>query len=445
VETPYTLAPLTDAKGLLSYQLDPARFLTASLRSFNAGLDASDTGVGKTYTSLAAFRELGLRPLVVAPLITIPGWLRAAKHLGVEIDIVGWEKVRCGRTEFGKWGGDDKKTFIWAPSVKALIFDEAHRAKSHKTQSHRLVTAAKSQGIPALALSATLAENPLDLKAVGYLLGLHQLRNFWAWTRSYGCKPSPFGGFEFVGPDKPGILKRLHGEIFPRKGARLKKSALADFPETSIHTSLCPVADADEINQAYADIEAALDTVAERELTDKEHHLTVRLRARQKIELQKLPYIIDRTQDLVADGNSVCIFLNFSDSIKTVADALRAENVEVSVVEGGQTAEERERNIEAFQSDRVRVIIVNIQAGGVGVSLHDLNGQFPRHSLISPNDSARLIIQVFGRVHRAGGKTKSTQELLFAAGTVEEAIAARCEEKIVRIDAFNDGDLRQAA
>jgi superfamily II DNA or RNA helicase len=113
----------------------------------------------------------------------------------------------------------------------------------------------------------------------------------------------------------------------------------------------------------------------------------------------------------------------------------------VSIIQGGQTSEERQAAIEAFQSDRARVIIANIQAGGVGVSLHDLNGKHARISLISPTWSAIDLRQTLGRVHRAGGKTKSLQRIIYAEGTVEERVAASVQAKLDRLDQLNDGEL----
>ena len=96
--------------------------------------------------------------------------------------------------------------------------------------------------------------------------------------------------------------------------------------------------------------------------------------------------------------------------------------------------------IEKKYSDESRIIICNIKAGGVGVSLHDLHGNHPRVALISPTDSAQDLKQTFGRVHRAGGKTKSIQRILFAEG-VEEEVAANVAAKLECLDQLNDGDL----
>lgn len=438
-EVPYSLEPLTNPTGLLSYQGPSVQGLVASLRSYGAGIDASDVGTGKTYTSLACMRELGISPVVVAPLTVLPSWERAAKHLGVSIRVINWDKVRTGNTPLGKWDSEAKKSFSWAKDVDGLIFDEVHRAKSHKTQNHFLVAGAKRQNIPTLALSATAANNPLQMKALGFVLGLHQYKGFWAWVEQYGCFANRWGGYEFDG--NPRHLQALHAQIFPKKGVRVRVRDLGDaFPETQITTELVSVAKPEQINQAYADVAEALAAIADKQFHDPVHHLTRLLRARQTSELAKVPALIQMAEDALEQGLSCAIFVNFVETLQTVSAHLAKDNTVVQI-HGQQTSDERQAAIDAFQADRARVIVANIKAGGVGVSLHDLHGNHPRMALISPTWSAIDLRQALGRVHRAGGKTKSLQRIVFAAGTVEERVSKMVEEKLSHLDALNDGEL----
>ncbi len=134
---------------------------------------------------------------------------------------------------------------------------------------------------------------------------------------------------------------------------------------------------------------------------------------------------------------SVVVLVNFTETIDKLARALGAPQ---SVIRGGQPPSERQAVIEAFQRNECPVVVANIQAGGVGVSLHDPSGKRPRLSLISPSFSAADIRQALGRVHRSGGAS-SVQKILFAAGTVEEHTAEICAAKLQNIDMLNDGDL----
>ena len=156
--------------------------------------------------------------------------------------------------------------------------------------------------------------------------------------------------------------------------------------------------------------------------------------ARMKIEMLKVPTFINLANQYLADGKSVAIFMNFTQSLLKVAEELKSN----CLIYGEQTLEERQKNIDRFNSDESRLIICNIKAGGVGISLHDTIGKYPRISLISPSWSAQDVIQTLGRIHRASGKTKVYQELVYCAGTIEEKICQKMIAKIKNIAFFND-------
>ena len=97
--------------------------------------------------------------------------------------------------------------------------------------------------------------------------------------------------------------------------------------------------------------------------------------------------------------------------------------------------------IDAFQADETKVMLCQIQSGGVGVSLHDERGERPRSSLICPTYSAIDLKQALGRIHRAGAKSKSVQRIIFAADSIEEAVMKKVKAKLHNIETLNDGDI----
>lgn len=163
-----------------------------------------------------------------------------------------------------------------------------------------------------------------------------------------------------------------------------------------------------------------------------------RLRARQLAELAKVPAIIDLARDLIRSGLSVPIFLNFRDSVRQVAAALGAEVIDGA--DGGDA--HRASAISDFQAYRKHALVLQIGAGGVGVSLHDVCGERPRHSLLSPPESARDLIQALGRNRRVGQRSPAFRTILTLASSVEEPVKAAVERKAAQIETINDGDLR---
>ena len=80
-----------------------------------------------------------------------------------------------------------------------------------------------------------------------------------------------------------------------------------------------------------------------------------------------------------------------------------------------------------------------IQAGGVGLSCHDVHNTHPRISIISPSWSGDVMRQVLGRVHRAGG-SNSIQKLVYVAKHMKKTYKL-IKEKLTVIDGINDCDL----
>ena len=437
--------PLKDKSGLRPWQVPAAAQLAESIRVHGAALDGSDTGTGKTYAALAVARELGLKVAVVCPKSVIESWRRViVNHFGLEYEfILNYEALKGDKNRHildrQRRDRSLEEDYVWKiPANILIIFDESHRLKGQDTLNAEMAKAAKRQGYKILCCSATNAVNPLELNAVGYILGLHKSGlDFYKFLRRHDCDKGRYS-WKFSGGDY--ILKKLHKDIFLDRGYRIVKNEIPDFPESEIITEPYTIdeEDAEEINKLYFTMHKELEELKKTTAGDtRGMEMTIRLRSRQKIELLKVPLLVEMAQDLLEEGNSVAIMVNFTETIKSLSQKLGTK----CIVWGENKGTERDDNIDAFQADEERVILVNIAAGGVGVSLHDLHGNHPRVALISPNDSAPILRQSFGRVHRDGAKTKSQQRVIFIANTVEEDVCNNVKMKLNDLDMINDGDL----
>jgi hypothetical protein len=404
-------------------------------------------GSGKTFVAAFAAKAAGLRLLVVAPKPVLPAWRVVTAAFGTTVvEITNYERLRLGKTEFGRFVGH---RFVWSvPPRTLLVFDEVQRCKSRTSQNAEMLIAAKRQGLRILMCSATAAADPLEMRAIGYALGLHRLHDYWPWALAHGVSKGQFG-MEFSGNRQ--ALDRLHRQIFGPggNGARLRVADIPDFPPTQILAEPVDTGEerqiqriydrmARDLNRAIADEDQLeLFNLAEQMEATAANHLTIQLRARQKIEALKAKTIATMAKDGRDEGMSVAVFVNFDESIDEVARALGTD----CVIRGGQSDADRERAIQRFQANDEPFIVCNIRAGGVGVSLHDPTGAKPRLALISPTYSAQDLRQALGRVHRAGA-AHSVQRIIFAAGTCEERACAAVARKLAHIDRLNDGDLR---
>lgn len=409
-----------------SYQIPSVERLAQILPRFGSALDGSDTGVGKTFVAAFTAKRLGWPVAVVCPKAVIPSWESALEQVGVRaIFVQNVERLRANKKYLVK---GEKKNWVWQlPERCLLIFDECHRHAGEDTASAHILKAAPK---PVLMLSATCADSPIKLRAIGHQLGLVSWNDWYMWCFRNGCRKNvPFGGLKFVGGDE--VLERLHQQIFGERGVRIRIADLGDaFPANSVEAVPIPVDEADALDHKYL---AALEALE----AEAPNSAVLLLRARQKSEFLKIPAIVEMAEDLLEEGKSVAIFVCFRDTL----DRLAEDFPQAALIYGEQDADEREQAIAAFQSNAKRLIVATIQAGGVGVSLHDLQGGHPRVSLICPTYSAVDLKQALGRIHRNGAKTPCLQRILFAAGTVEERVRRKVQKKIDRIDTLNDGDL----
>lgn len=439
---------IKDKSGLRTWQVDAAGKLVSAIKKWNCAIDGSDMGVGKTYTAVAVARELDYNILVICPKAVVSAWGNVLyKHFKMNdrvLGIVNYEKLKSGNknskiASYVLSRTSNKRVFTWKiPKKTLIVWDESQKLKNWKTQNTKMCLSALKEQFPMLFCSATNATNPLEMRVVGQALKIFKGGNkdYYRWARENGVYDGPFG-LKFNNDAK--ILVQLHHVIFDGHGVRLRRDTIPNFPKSEI---ISTVYDMDEvevkkINQIYVDMKAELRRLEKIKKGDGDSSLTIRLRARQAAELIKVPLFVDMAEDAMEQGFSVVIFVNFTDTISAIANRLNTK-----CIFDGQTPEkDRIEHVARFQSDDERVIIINIASGGAGLSLHDLNGKYPRLSLISPNDSAVLMRQCLGRIWRDNAKTKSIQKIIFVANTVEEEVCENVNSKLNNLDLLNDGDL----
>ena len=439
-------------EGLRPWQVDSVSKLVTAINRNGCAIDGSDVGVGKTYVAIAVARELKMNVLVICPKAVMEPWRRVlVNHFKMKKNVVGiinYEQIRIGKTDspFASYV-ENRKThrskFVWKIKKDTLIiWDESQKLKNWKTKNSKTCIEAFKQNYKMLFCSATNATNPLELRTVGTCLKLFKgATAYYQWCYEHGVGRGRFG-LEFTTDMKlrQKVLKKLHTDIFINRGVRLTRDTIPNFPDSEVIAECYNMDDADvkKINDCHAEMQKELKQLAKLSKTDKASELTAILRARQQIELVKVPLFIDMIEEGLEDGMSVVVFVNFTETLQAIAKRLGT----LCIFDGKTKDEVRQKSVDDFQSGKERVILVNIASGGAGLSLHDIHGLNPRLSLISPSYSAVLMRQATGRVWRENSKSKSVQKILFVAGTIEEQVCDNVQEKLKNLDLLNDGDLK---
>jgi superfamily II DNA or RNA helicase len=437
--------------GLRPWQITSVGKLCSALKKWGCAIDGSDVGVGKTYVACGVARELEMDILIVCPKAVMESWRRVIvnhfKMKGKLIGIINYERLRMGKSDsliasYVKNKKTHVEEFKWKiPKSTLIVWDESQKLKGASTQNSKVCLEALKEGYKMLFCSATNATNPLELRTVGMSLKLFENnKQYYQWLYAHGVSKGRFG-LQFNG--NPDVLKKLNKDIFIDRGSRLTRDTIPNFPESQIVAECYDMEDdaKNKINSIYEEMEtelAKLNKKVKKEKKDGVNELTAILRARQKVELVKVPLFVEMAEEALENGMSVVLFLNFTETIDALSKRLNTK----CIVNGVVSDIQRQNNIDDFQADKERVILVNIAAGGAGLSLHDINGKYPRIAIISPSYSAVLMRQATGRVWRDSAKSKSIQKIVFVAKTVEEKVCDSVNEKLKNMDLLNDGDLK---
>jgi len=443
--------------GLLNYQVPHFVQLQETFRVRKCILDASDTGTGKTYVAMALAKELKLMPFVICPKSVVNNWVSVAKHFNVELlGIANYEMIKgckfynnnlekldCPYIEkiekkvtIGKKTKiiEDYETFL--PSDVLVIFDEAHRCKNYKSVTSRMLLSIRKSYCKVLLLSATIADRIICFKPFGIVFGFYQeIKEFNTWIRKQLVADKRLYTDKKLNDDQK-TLQSIHRRIFPEYGSRMKIKDLGDiFPSNQVLSQSYMSENKEQIQEQYKIIQDVFNDLKNKEKKSK--GIGRLIRARMKIEMFKIPIMLDIIEEALDSNYSVACFVNYHNTLEYLAHYFET----TCVVHGKQTIETRQENINSFQSNQSKIIILNMQAGGVGISLHDLHGGHPRMSIISPTWSGQDMIQALGRIHRAGAQTPALQRIIFCAETYEEDICELIRLKLANITTINDSDL----
>ena len=440
---------------LYDWQKPLAEKALASLKAHRFFVNACCTGSGKTPVALQCLKDLGCPGFVIAPKAARTQWLRSAEAMGVQGQIVGVTNPSQVSKPSGCEFYDKDKLWKLPPST-LVVWDEIHRGcsgpKSIATQAAAQLKA--YPGFRLLAMSATPACSPLQLRSLAYWGGLHGFNrpSYYAWCRAHGCADREIGWgrdsagrkiFEFTRSKKLGqeIMAKIRKD-FGDQFLSLAPEEIPGFPEQQLDTLLVDLnaRDRKEIDEAIASMSPRLRETAKAEMPERGRELA-------RIEFTMAAALAELAAASVEDGNSAVVFFNWTEARERFESELEKLGVtDISRVYGvsgkgrAQTEDERTKDVDLFQSNVNRVISVMVQAGGAALSLHDERHERMRESFIVPGDDAAAVKQALGRIRRCNG-TFAEQHFVFAAGTKQERVATNMQRKFANISALCDSDL----
>lgn len=411
------------------------------IKKHNVVLDTSDGGAGKTWMTAFAAKALGMRLTVVCPKPVIATWEDVCARVGVGLDLAinpelllnsKWrmtDHVEGEPLPIGYWSRRKRKrkkgkphagTWTWfIRRGSLLVFDEAHRFGGYSSQNAKLVAA--SRPFPTVLLSATIADSPIKLRAVGYRLGICEFEWFaWVgWLQTVGVRFGTFG--EMVWPANAS-METVSAQLAPYRTG-INTARIPGFPQNRVYASV--IKGGPSANAAY---ERALKLLKE----GAETAAVEALRARQIAELEKTAWAVEEAERIQAEGKSVFIATCFTETAKTIARELKTHAITGD-------SDDPARAIAAFQSNEITALVGTQGVLAEGISLHDLHGR-QRESIVFPNFNSLQFVQALKRIHRAGGVSPCLQRVPFLTNTIESRMRTRVEGKLNNLSEITDND-----
>jgi len=432
-----------------TWQIPLVRSVVTSLQKNKLFISGFPTGSGKTVIALAAARELNMKHLIIAPKVSLTQWRRAAESMGCADQLIGI----INPERISKPGGCEfytrERRWVLPPNC-AVVWDEPHRSCSGpKSVTTKALAELKAFGASLHAMSATLADSPLKLRALGWWAGLHQWHDpsFYGWCRANGCSLEEMKRYDprtgMIGTRRVIEFTKNRDEAkaymegirrsFGTRFMSLKPEDIPGFPTEDVGIELIDLSKQEKatIDNAYAEMSERMKSLTASPMAESG-------RERERVEFVMAEAVAELASNYIDEGNSVVVFFNFTEPRLRFEEAFRKlrPGESLAVVRGAQKDDERQAGIDDFQANRTYCISVMAEAGGAALSLHDELKMRTRVSLILPGWNSSTVKQCLGRIRRCNG-THATQRFIFAAGTVQERVAKTMQRKIDNLDAFN--------
>lgn len=397
---------------------------------------ADEMGGGKTLSSIMAAYSLSGPRLVVCPASLKLNWAKEIEMADADGQI---HIIRDkGIDEKADWNiinydilekyFDELNKVDW----DVIIFDEAHYMKAvnnggnpdSKRADYGIQLGLKSPYVFSLT-GTPITNRPKDVFNLLKLSDHILTRNFFNFAQSY-CGATHNGwGWNFNGSSNE---EELHRKIKPYMLRRLKKDML-DLPE-KVRRFIPVEIDLREYSKIVAEY------MKQRpHLKNRGEHLVYLTTMKHLLAQAKSQHSIEIAKTIVDAGKSVVIFTCYE---KVVQDVLKAFKKNVVKITGKDSDIERQEAVEQFQAGEKQVMVANIIAGGVGLTLIEAKQLiFNDFDWVPANH-----LQAEDRIHRIGQDEITTVNYVYAKDTeIDEYMSGLLEEKADAINEIIDGGL----
>jgi hypothetical protein len=448
-------APAQFAGELRGYQREGLGWLFFLQRFGFGGCLADDMGLGKTIQVLALLEsrravrstqgESVRRPsLVIVPRSLVFHWKREAARFAPDLAILDHSGVARRKpgdhfedydlviTTYGTLARDAIQ--FKEQRFDYCILDEAQAIKNASTLASKAVRLVRADH--RLAMSGTPVENHLgELWSLFEFLNPGMLGSATIFA-SIGRNPDEPTRALLARALRPFILRRTKGQVAAELPEKTEQTIYCDLEgkEKKLYNELRDYyrarllqGDAFEGNGRYQI------QVLEALLRLRQAACHPGLIDKKKIAepSAKIDTLLAQLDQVLEENHKVLVFSQFTSLLAIVRSRLDTANIPYAYLDG--RTRDREARVEQFQKDPgVRLFLISLKAGGLGLNLHAAEYVY----LLDPWWNPAVEAQAIDRAHRIGQTRRVFAYRLIARDTVEEKVLALQQSKRDLADAI---------
>ncbi len=444
VEPPANLQPI-----LRPYQKAGFQWLNYLHEVNWGGILADDMGLGKTVQALSFLQHFyetygHLKALVVCPTTLIYNWENEIKKFTSSLeyhihhgntrtrDVEELRKHNIIITTYGTLRSDIK-TFVQMP-LDIAVLDESQAIKNPASKVTK--AAALLNAKHRLCMSGTpLQNNTFDIYAQMNFLNPGMLGTMEFFRQEFAIPIDKFGEQE--------QKEHLRKVLYPFILRRTKEQVAKDLPEKTETVLFCEMGNEQrKIYDAYRNEfrNKILGSIEEQGI--QRSQLTILQGLMKLRQICDSPAILNETerfenQSIKLDelareieeniGNhKALIFSQFLGMLALIREKLEKDGVPYEYFDGSTSAPDREKAIQSFQNDdEVRVFLISLKAGGVGLNLTAADYVY----IVDPWWNPAVEQQAIDRTHRIGQTKNIFAYRMICKDTIEDKIMQLQEKK----------------
>lgn len=404
-----------------------------------------EQGCGKTLPTIKAIEhrlQAGeiKRALVICPKTVITSWVKEFAQYSSITPAVIAGKDRDGIQQRATVAiiNYDLLRMMHVGAWDMVVFDESQYIKGHTAQRSKAAHAlAKGAKFRVLLTGTPIAKDAGDI--FGQFRVLDEAifgSSFWAFRAKYFVNMGRNFPDWRIRPEATDEIKRK----IALRSQRVRKVDVLDLPDKLYQVRTIDMT-ADQ-RRIYHDLETQLLAEVEDVTVTVPYLITKLMRLNQvcsgflhhgdRVLHTDNPKLAELKQIVDDYDGQVVVWAVFLHDVQAIADAFPG----ALVIDGSKTTDERAQAIDDFQAGRAKVMVLQQQAGAVGITLTAAHLSI----FYSRNYSLLDRMQAEDRLHRIGQRNPVAYVDLIMAGSIEQDIIEAIESKRI-VAGYLQGDI----